>query len=145
MRSLRVPNIFLLIPSQNITSVVDKIRHVSEVVAVFFDDGAGDDVYVQSNACQFFWFEAGGEGKGTARAQQASGYFLLVVRTVSEEGGVGGEPVCEVVFGEDGEVAGLGGGGVDEGYGFGVVEVCGQWLFGSQWMIVGTQLKLKKM
>ena len=41
--------------------------------------------------------------------------------TEGDEVGVVGEPVGEVVFGEDGQVGALSGGGTDEGYGFGVV------------------------
>lgn len=47
--------------------------------------------------------------------------IFLEIATQFGEVGIFGEPVCQVVLGEDGEVAGLSGGGTDVGAGAGEV------------------------
>lgn len=47
MRSFRVPEVFLLVATEDCTGAGDEVGDVEEGRAVFLDDGSGDDVDVK--------------------------------------------------------------------------------------------------
>ena len=111
MRAFGVPEVLLLIRSYNGAIVRDEIRYVAELIAVFLDDGAGDDADVEFLCKSLVGIEVS-----------------LVLGAEGNETWVVGNPVGEMVFWEDGEVSTFGGGGADEGDCFGVVGFYSQGL-----------------
>lgn len=97
--------------------MVDEVSSVHELgfaclgVGVRFDDRAGDNADFAFAGKGFIFFEISAP----------------VVADGKEGGGVG-EPICEGVFGEDGEGGATVGGGADEGCCFSEVEGGGEGL-----------------
>lgn len=111
VRAFGMPEVLLLIRPCDGAIVRDEIRYVVKLIAVFPDDGAGDDADVEFLCKSLVGIEVG-----------------LVLGAEGDETRVVGNPVGEMVFWEDGEVSTFGGGGADEGDCFGVVGFYGQGL-----------------
>ena len=77
MRPFRMPEILLLVSTEDCSVMRDEVRHVEKLIAVLLDNCPGNDVDVQ-----LF-------GEGTVCIE-----VFLVLRTVYREGRVIWDPAC---------------------------------------------------